>query len=58
VSPLVKTIGLGIDVACAVTKLLERFDLDLSSKIVMLRYDVDADTLYIFSEKSSTVRTY
>lgn len=44
---MAKTVDLAIDVASVVTKIAERYDLDLSSKIVMFHYDDEADTLYV-----------
>jgi uncharacterized protein YuzE len=49
----VKIVGLAIDVAGVVSKIAERYGLDLPSKIVMFHYDEDADTLYVHFEYPS-----
>jgi len=50
---LAKTVSLAIDAAGVVTKIGERHNLDLPSKIVMLHYDEEADTLYVHFEYPS-----
>lgn len=50
---MAKTVGLAIDVAGIVSKIAERYDLDLPSKIVMFHYDDDADTIYVHFEYPS-----
>jgi len=50
---LAKTVGLAIDAAGVVSKIAERYDLDLPPKIVMFHYDDAADTLYVHFEYPS-----
>lgn len=50
---LVKIVGLAVDVAGVVSRIVKHFDLDLPSKIVMFHYDDGADTLYVHFEYPS-----
>jgi len=47
---LAKTIELAIDVPSIVSKIAERYNLNLPSKIVMFHYDDSSDTLYVHFE--------
>lgn len=47
---MAKTIGLAIDVPNIVSKIAERYNLNLPSKIVMFHYDDSSDTLYVHFE--------
>ena len=44
---MAKTIELAIDVPSIVSKIAERYNLNLPSKIVMFHYDDSSDTLYV-----------
>ena len=47
---MAKTIELAIDVPSIVSKIAERYNLNLPSKIVMFHYDDSSDTLYVHFE--------
>ena len=50
---MAKTVSLAVDVSGVVTKIAEKYDLNLPSKIVMFHYDVEVDTLYVHFEYPS-----
>ena len=47
---MAKTIELAIDVPKIVSKIAERYNLNLPPKIVMFHYDDSSDTLYVHFE--------
>ena len=50
---MAKTVSLAIDPVKVVKRIVEDHNLDLPSKIVMMHYDDDADTLYLHFEYPS-----